>query len=118
MKVLDRASKLRPLLLHWFAKGWILFVGADQPWMVPVEVVQEPIPLLRSFKHRVITLDAVSEILTTVHKKHRVANGTWAHGTSVRVHYFGSAAEEMNAKLTNGEVQAKTNNRYTRRRTL
>jgi hypothetical protein len=75
-------------------------------------------------RHRAIAREDVKDILTAIYKKHSQDNGTWAHG-DVAVpsqrsidRYFDLAADQLNVKLTNSAVQAKTNTRYTAENSL
>jgi hypothetical protein len=74
---------------------------------------------IQEAKHQAITLEDIKEVLTTINKKHHEDNGIWAFGTSATpsgctiARHFSFAANEMNVKLTNGVVQAKTNARCT-----
>jgi hypothetical protein len=146
MQFLDRAYKVRPLLAHWFEKGWMplrprwcynifkkLKAGESVVWRGPAadgssrgrptvsnaEDFLDGCRKIQEAKRRAITSDDIRELLTTINKKHLVENGSWAHGASATpssrtiARYFSFAAETMNVKLTNGEVQAKTNNLYT-----
>jgi hypothetical protein len=74
---------------------------------------------IQEAKHQAITLDDVKEVMTAIDRKHLVEHGSWAYGTSATpsrrtiARYLSFAVEEMIVKLSIGEVQAKTNTRYT-----
>jgi hypothetical protein len=75
-------------------------------------------------KHRAITPVDVKDVMTAINKKHLVEHGEWAFGTSASPsertvkRYFGFAAKQMRVKLSKGEIQAKTNTRYTTENSL
>jgi hypothetical protein len=79
---------------------------------------------IQEAKHQAITLDDVKEVMTAINRKHLVGHGSWPYGTSATpsrrtiARYFSFAAEEMKVKLSIGEVQAKTNTRYTAENSL
>jgi hypothetical protein len=69
-------------------------------------------------RHRAITQDDVKDVLTAINKKQSQDNGTWAYGDAAIPsqrsidQYFNLAAEQLNVKLSNSAVQAKTSTRY------
>jgi hypothetical protein len=151
MKILARAPNKSPLLLHWHDKGWIPVKprrcyallkkhedGVSVVWggiavdgtsrgrrtFCSTKEFLDGCSKIQEAKHRVITLEDVKEVLTTINQKHCEDNGIWAFGRSTTpsirtiARYFSFAADEMNVKLTNGVVQAKTNTRYTAENSL
>jgi hypothetical protein len=138
MQILDRARKLNLLLVHWFAKGcipvrprrcYVIFkkYKAGESvlvWRCGTSALLDGCRDIQEAEHRAITLDDVKEVMTAINRKHLVEHGSWAYGTSATpprrtiARYFSFAAEEMNVKSSVGEVQAKTNTRYTAENSL
>ena len=152
MRILARTTaNLRPLLIHWHEKRWIPVhfrtchillkkhnAGESVAWkgaavdgtnrgrktFCSTDELLEGCRDIQEAKHRAIALDDVKDVLTAVNRKHKIENGTWAHGDSATPstrtisRYFAFAAEELNVKLSNGELQAKTNTRYTAENSL
>jgi hypothetical protein len=110
MKILDRARKLNPLLVHWFAKGWIpvrprrcydifkkykageyvVWRGAavdgscrGRPTFCGTSDLLEGCRDIQEAKHQaILTLDDVKEVMTAINRKHLMEHGSWAYGAS------------------------------------